>query len=302
MVRPFPERYQYILLAVIAAILIFPVLKGAGTLVRQAAAMVSAIVFPVLAMTYQLDKWRKTPPSQGASLMRIILDGGRWLVITMLLSIVGGFYVGALLGDVRFLLEMEIFRGVKLTFVAPLILITFIYLSRYNLFDTGSTESPKSIWQQLTKVLDYPIYVKTLLVVAIAAVGAWIFVGRSGHTAGVPVPGIELKLRAWLERLMYARPRSKEFMIGHPAFFLMIMALYRQWPRAMHYILVVVATIGQGSLVETFAHIRTPIYMSFIRGIDGVAAGIAVGVIAVIGVQILHYLSFLLGRRTAGNE
>lgn len=302
LVRPFPERYQYILLAVIAAILIFPVLKGAGTLVRQAAAMVSAIVFPVLAMTYVIDRWRKTPPSQGASLMRIIMDGGKWLVITTLLSIVGGFYVGALLGDVRFLLEMEIFRGVKLTFVAPLILITFIYLSRYNIFETDSTESPKSIWQQLTRVLDYPIYVKTLLVVAVAAIGAWIFVGRSGHTAGVPVPGIELKLRAWLERLMYARPRSKEFMIGHPAFLLMIMALYRQWPRALHYILVVVATIGQGSLVETFAHIRTPIYMSFIRGIDGVAAGIAVGVIAVIGVQILHYLSFLLGRRTAGNE
>jgi len=302
LVHPFPRRYQYILLAIIASILIFPVLTGSGTLVRQAAAMVSAIVFPVLAMTYVIDRWRKTPPSQGASLMRIILDGGKWLVITTLLAIVGGFYVGALLGDIRFLTELEIYRGVKLTFVAPLILISFVYLSRYNLFDADSTETPKSIWQQLTQLLNYPIYVKTLLVVAVAAVGAWIFIGRSGHTAGVPVPGIEIKLRAWLERLMYARPRSKEFMIGHPAFFLMIMAFYRQWPRALHYILVVVATIGQGSLVETFAHTRTPIYMSFIRGIDGVAVGIVVGVIAIIGVQILHYLSFLLGRRTAGNE
>lgn len=302
LVRPFSLRYQYILLAIIAAILVLPVFKGAGTLVRQAAAMASAIVFPVLAMTYQIDKWRKTPPRQGASLVRIITDGGTGLVITVLLSLVGGFYVGALLGDVRFLLEMEIFRGVKLTFVAPLILITFVYLARYNLFETNSSESPKSIWQQLTRILDYPVYVKSLLVLAVAAIGAWVFVGRSGHTAGVPVPAIELKFRAWLERLMYARPRSKEFMIGHPAFFLMVMALYRQWPRSLHYILVVIATIGQGSLVETFAHIRTPIYMSFIRGLDGMAAGIAVGILAVIGVQILHYLSFLLGRRTAGNE
>ncbi|MPL67845.1 hypothetical protein SDC9_13548 [bioreactor metagenome] len=302
LVCPFPERYQYILLMIIAAILIFPVLKGAGTLVRQAAALASAIIFPVLAMTYQIDKWRKTPPSRGASLLRIIIDGGKGLIVTVLLSLVGGFYIGALLGDVRFMLEMEIFRGVKLTFVAPLLLITFVYLARYNLFDTNNTDSPKSLWQQLTSVLDYPIYVKTLLAVAVAAIGAWIFIGRSGHTSGVPVPGIELKLRAWLERLMYARPRSKEFMIGHPAFFLMIMALYRQWPRSLHYILVVIATIGQGSLVETFAHIRTPIYMSFIRGLDGMAAGIAVGIIAVIGVQILHYLSFLLGRRTADNE
>lgn len=36
--------------------------------------------------------------------------------------------------------------------------------------------------------------------VALLGVGAWIFVGRSGHTAGVPVPAIELKLRAFWKK------------------------------------------------------------------------------------------------------
>lgn len=301
LVRPFSERYQYILLAIIAALLIFPVIKGGGMQVRQMAALASAILFPVLAMTYQLDKWRKTAPSKKTGLARIIIDGGIALIVTVLLSIVGGFYVGALLGDVRFLLEMEIFRGVKLTFVAPLILISVIYLSRYNIFEEVSGE-PNNIWRQLVRIMDYPVYLKTLLVCGAAAVVAWVFVGRSGHTAGVPVPEAELKLRAFLEQAMYARPREKEFMIGHPAFFLMVMALYRQWPRALHYILVVIATIGQGSLVETFAHIRTPIYMSFVRGIDGVVLGILFGIAAVVGAQVLHYLSFLLGRRPSSNE
>lgn len=101
---------------------------------------------------------------------------------------------------------------------------------------------------------------------------------------------------------MYARPREKEFLIGHPAFLLAVMALYRHWPRLIHYLLIVVATVGQGSLVETFAHLRTPVYMSFVRGLDGLVVGAALGVLAVVAVQLLHYLSFLLGRRTAPHE
>ena len=34
----------------------------------------------------------------------------------------------------------------------------------------------------------------------------------------------------------------------------MIMAWYRKWPAAIFFILSIVATIGQGSMVETFAH------------------------------------------------
>ncbi|MEN6412978.1 MAG: DUF5693 family protein [Veillonellales bacterium] len=299
LVRPFSRRYQYILLVVIGLILTLPLFKG-GMLVRQAAATASAILFPVLAMTWQLDRWRSAPPHGGAPLTRILIDGVRDLAITVCLSLIGGFYVGALLGDVRFLLEMEIFRGVKLTFVAPLLLISLTYLARYSLF--SKSVEPRSVWQQMVRILDYPVYIKSLLVLAVVAVGAWVFVGRSGHTAGVPVPNVELKFRSFLEQAMYARPREKEFMIGHPAFILAVMALYRQWPRVLHYALVVAATIGQGSLVETFAHIRTPILMSFVRGLDGLAAGIAFGILAVIGVQILHYLSFLLGRRPAQDE
>lgn len=301
LIRPFAPKWQYLLLAVTTVILVFPLLKGSGTLARQVAALASASLFPVLAMTWQLDRWRAKEPYQGGSLLRILVDGAGSLFVTVMLSFVGGAYVGALLGDVRFFLEMEIFRGVKLTFVMPLVLITIAYLARYNLLGL-ETEDARGVWRQVEKILDYPVYIKSLLIFALVAIGAWVFVGRSGHTAGVPVPAAELKLRAFLERVMYARPREKEFMIGHPAFFLAVMALYRQWPRVLHYGLVVVAMIGQGSLVETFAHLRTPFYMSFIRGFDGMLVGMAFGIVAVIGVQVLRYLSLLLGRRPAEHE
>ena len=298
---PLKPKWQYILVALFSLVLILPVLKGAGTLARQAAALASAVTFPVLAMTWQLDKWKKIKPQPDAPLYRIIRDGLGGLVSTSLLSLVGGLYVGALLADVRFLLEIQIFRGVKLAFVAPLILISLIYLKRYNLFDSERPDA-RGIWRQVVKLLNYPVYIKSLLAIGFAAVAAWVFVGRSGHTAGVPVPAFELKARAFLETAMYARPREKEFMIGHPAFLLMVMALYRNWPRVLHYVLVVVAVIGQGSLVETFAHIRTPVFMSVARGLDGVVVGVAVGILLVVGVQILHYLSYLLGRGSAADE
>lgn len=55
----------------------------------------------------------------------------------------------------------------------------------------------------------------------------------------------------------------------------------------MQMLLVVGATIGQGSLVQTFAHMRTPVIMSYIRAVDGYALGAVLGIIAVIAVSIL---------------
>ena len=101
---------------------------------------------------------------------------------------------------------------------------------------------------------------------------------------------------------MYARPREKEFLIGHPAFLMAVMALYRNWPRFFHFAFVLAATIAQGSLVETFAHMRTPVLMSLVRGLDGLALGAVLGVVAVIGFHWLQSLTFLVGRRLRTHE
>lgn len=300
-VFPFPARYQYILLACLGAVLIFPVFKGSGTLVRQMAALASAILVPALAMTWQLDRWRKRQTTGPVSLGRIVLDGAVSLTLTVLLSLVGGMYVASLLGDVRFLLEMEIFRGVKATFILPLVLITLTYLTRFPLVGPP-IRSTRDIWSQTIQFLNYPVQIKTLLAAGVAAVVAWVFIGRSGHTAGVPVPAIELKLRAFLEQTMYARPREKEFLIGHPAFMVAVMAVHQRWPQGLHYVLVLLATIAQGSLVETFAHLRTPVFMSFVRALDGLAVGVVFGALAVIGLWLLQYLSGAMGRRPSAHE
>ena len=58
----------------------------------------------------------------------------------------------------------------------------------------------------------------------------------------------------------------------------------------MNFALVLVATIGQGSMVETFAHMRTPIYMSFMRGIGGIVLGAGIGALAMVAVHLWQCL------------
>ena len=284
LLKPFDPKYQYMIMFFGAAILAIPIVMGQGNFARSMAALAAANLFPVLAMTYQMDKWKASKIQ--SSLKKIMVLALSGIMITGALSFIGGFYVGALLGDIKYLLEVNMYRGVKVTFVLPLILVTFSYLVRFNLFD-GEDYKGNAI-AQIKKVLNYPIYVKSLVAFAFVALAGLIFVGRSGHTYGVPVPAAELKFRAFLEQLLYARPRSKELLIGHPAFMLAVMAFYRKWPNLLFYTLVIVATIGQGSLVETFAHIRTPIFMSFMRGLGGIILGAGIGLIALLGAHVLY--------------
>jgi hypothetical protein len=73
-------------------------------------------------------------------------------------------------------------------------------------------------------------------------------------------------------------------------------------PNFLLYLLVVAATIAQGSLVETFAHMRTPVFMSFIRALDGLAAGIGVGLIAVLGVWVLRKVWYRVQKELNAHE
>jgi len=300
LVHPMPRRWQYILLGGIAAILLTPYLAGRGNLVRAATATASASLFPTLAMIWQMDRWRASRFCHDAPLYRIMGRALGSIFVVALFAAVGASYVSAVLTDVTYLLEIQIFRGVKLTFVLPLILVSIAFLQRFNLFAGADYEG--GFWPQAKRLLNAPIRVKSLLALGLAAVAVFIFIGRSGHTAGVPVPALEIKLRTFLEQTLYARPRSKEFLIGHPAFMLTVLAVWRKWPRMLFFVLVVTSTIGMGSMVETFAHMRTPVFMSLVRGINGLLFGSAIGLLAMAAADLLYSFSSYVGRDTAKHE
>ena len=272
-------KYMYGLLAILMVGMMAPVLMGHGNKIRLIAAFASANVFPAIAIIWQLDRIRSRQAEGNSSLIKIFIAGAIALFASGVVSYVGASYLSGSLADTEYLLEVNIFRGVKLTFVLPLVLVAIAFLQRFDVFD-GKMDDTDGVIAQAKKILDMPVKIKTLFIMLLVLAAGVVFVARSGHTMGMPVSGAELQFRAFLEKAMYARPRSKELMIGHPAFMLAAMAWFRKWPTMVLFALVIVATIGMGSMVETFAHMRSPVFMSFARGIGGIELGCGVGAIA----------------------
>ena len=282
-------KYQYGLLAVCALLAAVPVLMGSGTKIRLLAAFASANVFPALAVIWQLDRLRAMKAPGELSLPKLMATAALALLVTSGLSMIGAAYLSGSLSDVEYFLEFNIFRGIKLTFVLPLVLVAIAFLQRFDIFD-GSMDDTKGVVDQMKKILDMPVKIKTFLGMLLVLGAGVVFIARSGHTSGMPVSNLEIQFRAFLEQAFYARPRSKELLIGHPAFMMAAMAWQRKWPTMVFFLLTVVAVIGQGSMVETFAHMRTPIYMSIMRGIGGVALGAGVGMAAMVLIQLWQAL------------
>ena len=278
-------RTLYALFALLAFVFAAPILMGSGTKMRLVAAFLSANLFPALAVIWQLDRIRAMEPDTKASLWRIIGTAAVALFVTGALSYIGAAYLSGALADVEYFLEFSIYRGIKLTFVLPIVLVAIAFLTRYDIFD-GRMDEGQGVLAQMRQILDMPVKLKSLLIFVLVALAGVVFVARSGHTSGMPVSGLEIKFRTLLEQAFYARPRSKELMIGHPAFMLAALAWCRKWPTMLLFALVLVATIGQGSMVETFAHMRTPVYMSFVRGIGGLVLGCGIGALLMVLVHL----------------
>ncbi len=289
-------RYQYILFIICGLLAAVPVLMGNGSKIRVLAALVSANVFPAIAVIFQLDRVRAYKNKVRIALPRLIVTAAVALFATGALSYIGAAYLSASLADTQYFLEFNIFRGIKLTFVLPLVLVGIAFLQRFDIFD-GRMDDTEGVKEQLKRILDMPVKIKTLLVLLVVLAAGIVFVARSGHTSGMPVSQTELRFRAFLEQAFYARPRTKELLIGHPAFMLAAMAVLRKWPTMVFFALVLIATIGQGSMVETFAHMRTPVYMSFMRGIGGIVLGAGIGAVAMILIEIWQAIMARAGKK-----
>ncbi|MBP7249867.1 MAG: hypothetical protein KA985_02690, partial [Selenomonas sp.] len=172
-------RYQYILFAVLALLAAVPVLMGNGAKIRVLAAFVSANVFPALAVIWQLDRIRARQRTE-KSLPSLIATGVTALFVTGALSYVGAAYLSGALADTEYLLEFNIFRGIKLTFLLPIVLVGIAFLQRFDIFD-GRMDDTDGVVAQMKKILDMPVRIKTLLIGLVVLAAAVVFVARSGH-------------------------------------------------------------------------------------------------------------------------
>lgn len=101
---------------------------------------------------------------------------------------------------------------------------------------------------------------------------------RSGNDPGIGVSQTELGFRALLNKLLFVRPRTKEFLLGHP-FLVLGLALALRGDRRWLLLGLCLGAIGQASLLNTFCHIHTPLFISMARAALGWVLGALFGAV-----------------------
>ncbi len=250
---------------------------GVGVKGREVLALLAACTFPTLGLCFYALPRASHPRRLGTG---AVLGQAFASYARMTLATVAGivFVVGLLAGRL-FLLKVDAFLGVKLVLVAPVVLVLAYYgLGLAELGpDAGWAARVLRVKRSLAALYAQPLLVGQIVVGVVALVALALFVARSGNDPGVGVSGTELKVRSLLDKYLLVRPRTKEFLLGHPALFVALAAAYaRRFPQAILPLLVVGA-IGQSSLLDTFCHLHTPLFISVLRGLIGWALGAAIG-------------------------
>lgn len=227
---------------------------------RKGMALLAAFIFPAWGVLLFL----KPRPSG-------LLKSIGLLLATSFISLLGAVLVTGLLADVGFMLKIDQFSGVKAAYIVPLVILVFAFW----------LGGKKDWYQRLLDFWNASVAVKYLVVaVLVGAVGV-IYILRTGNEAAVAVSSFERQFRFFLDQFLLVRPRTKEFLIGHPFLLLTFYLGYQQ----RYLPLLFLGAIGQVSLLNTFCHIHTPLAVSLLRTFHGLWLGIIGGLVLILIVE-----------------
>lgn len=270
----------------------------------------AAVIFACLAVTLftKMSKEFRDNLNKDTSLFKIIKLATLTLVACVLIGIMGGMMTAAPLSSTSYMLEINIFRGVKLAQLLPIAYFAIAYLAYFGF---GETKKKPGIleFHDLKDMMNTSIKIWMIILGAlIGGVGVY-YIMRTGHDSAVEVSNLEMLFRNYLEDVLVARPRNKEFLFAFPAIMLMIYTSVRRfklWPVLFG----LGGVIGMTSVNNTFMHIRTPLYLGFIRTGYSLIFGIIMGVIGILVFEIAHkvyirwifpFLENYLSNEQAGN-
>ncbi|TDF93523.1 DUF5693 family protein [Paenibacillus piri] len=233
-------------------------------LFAQGLALGAGTCAPTLATMLAIRSARQRHRTKtGSSLLFAVL----LLLRTALISAMGICFIVGFLNTITYMLVIEQFRGVSALHLVPIVLVVLYWL----LFSEDSSYKEKR--ERAKKLLSS--YISVLWVLGAIVVGAagYYYLSRTGNEG--QASAFERLFRSFLENTLGVRPRTKEFLIAHPLFLLgaYLCVKYRN-----AVLLILIGVIGQASIVDTFAHLHTPLHISFIRIVYGLSFGILIGI------------------------
>lgn len=249
-------------------------------------ALLTALIFPTLAIisnekyflgeicsdnSKNIDKISKNNSNFILMIKEVLIGFLRIILITFS----GGLLIAALLSNSKFMLGIEQFSGIKISYIIPLLLVLAIMWLKVNRGKLMLLENIKK-----------PLLIEHVIIMMFFAVFLVIYITRSGNFSFLPVLSIEEKIRIFLEKTLIARPRNKEFLIGYPALFL-AMSMNFLKVKEFKIPIIIIGTVGPVTLINTFCHIHTPFLFSMLRTFNGVWLGLILGLTIII---VFYYL------------
>ena len=208
------------------------------------------------------------------------------LLFTASLLITGAVSVTALLTDFDFFLGDKWFFGVKISLILP------VFAALYNCCAVYANVKKPAELKMLAEKIKAEIKKLPRSAVIVCSVifllAAAYYLIRTGKSELV-LP-VEDKLRKMLTNIFIIRPRLKEFMIGYPAFALFVyFGIFRK-NKICCIVFGIVQTVLFTSVLNTFCHTFTSMWVSAARFFTGLAAGTAISVLIIGILEIIRYI------------
>ena len=283
---------------------------------RLILSMSGGIVMPSLAAVglcrVLMEKRRPEPQAKFGRVLGYTLGIS---VLTILAAFCGSLLATSALSQLSYMIEMDLYRGVKIMQLIPIGLFILAYLLVYAYEETGARDAVlahvgprgekgrvKRFNAYFAQVMKTPMqlgWFVAIVVIAVAAVFLLLvfvyYIYRTGNST--TTPETELAFRNFLENTLIARPRTKEMLIGWPMLMLFIWSL-RRGMKFLPMVFGMGMSIGLVSVVNTFLHIRTPFLLSLLRTGWGILFGLLIGLAAVVIAEGIYRLV----RRICGVE
>jgi len=212
----------------------------------------------------------------------------RWLqplpafLLICFFSLLGGICVAGLLNGLSFYVKADEFKGIKVQVFLPILAVGYLYMSRLG-----------NIRKIMNSSINWSSVVLGLVILGMLG----FMIARTGNDTGASASDGEVVFRGILDRVMFVRPRTKEFLIGHPLLIVGLGLLFflkssksqdevnesgepdnrGQQLAGWAALAMMVGSMGQTDIVNTLCHLHVPIALSVVRIGLGALLGCIIG-------------------------
>ncbi len=224
-----------------------------------------AVISPCFLITVML--WFIIKMRKKLSCFKLCISGAG---LAFLIMAVCAFMMCALLSGFDYFMNINLFRGVKVSLIFPV-----IYASVLFFFAKGENNTVKmrGIKELILKYFKKRYIVLGIAVFALAAVAVFVYIKRSGNNV---IPFGEAYIRNAITDLIYARPRTKEVFFAWPCFILFLYTAKKFPDGILQWIFASVSGMLFASVTNTFCHVFTGVFTMYQRTFYGFLASIPV--------------------------